>query len=80
MKGLPRPSLLSLAKAIRERRKELGLSQEALAEECGVDRTYISMLERGTRNPSFLNMLKIAAGLKISVSTLTRAYDDTQTD
>ena len=80
MKNPPRSLLLPLAKAIRERRDELGLSQEALAENCGVDRTYISMLERGTRNPSFLNMLKIASGLQTSVSALTRAYDDTRTN
>ena len=80
MKNPPKSSLLKLAKAIRERREELGLSQERLAEECGFDRTYISMLERGTRNPSFLNLLKIASGLKTSVSRLTEAYDGTETD
>jgi transcriptional regulator with XRE-family HTH domain len=74
MKNPPKSNLLLLAKAIRDRREELGLSQERLAEECGFDRTYISMLERGTRNPSFLNLLKIAGGLKTSVSKLTEAY------
>lgn len=74
MKIPPKSNLLLLAKAIRDRREELGLSQERLAEECGFDRTYISMLERGTRNPSFLNLLKIAGGLKTSVSKLTEAY------
>lgn len=74
MKNPPKSTLLLLAKAIRDRREELGLSQERLAEECGFDRTYISMLERGTRNPSFLNLLKIADGLKTSVSKLTEAY------
>jgi transcriptional regulator with XRE-family HTH domain len=80
MKIPPKSSLLPLAKAIRERRVELGLSQERLAEECGFDRTYISMLERGTRNPSFLNLLKIASGLKTSVSKLTEDYDGTETN
>jgi len=79
MKIPPKSSLLPLAKAIRERRVQLGLSQERLAEECGFDRTYISMLERGTRNPSFLNLLKIASGLKTSVSKLTEDYDGTET-
>ena len=80
MKNPPKSSLLALAKAIRDLRGELGLSQERLAEECGFDRTYISMLERGTRNPSFLNLLKIAAGLKTSVSKLTEVYDGTETN
>jgi transcriptional regulator with XRE-family HTH domain len=70
-------SLLPLGEAIRAQREQLGLSQEKLAEQCGFDRTYISMLERGKRNPSLLNLLKLAKGLKTSVSKLTEAYDGT---
>lgn len=58
----------------------LGLSQEKLAERCGFDRTYISMLERGKRNPSFLNLLRLAAGLKTSVSALTEGYNGPHTN
>jgi transcriptional regulator with XRE-family HTH domain len=69
------PKLLApLAEAIRARREVLGLSQEKLAHRCGFDRTYISMLERGKRNPSFLNLLRLAKGLEISVSALTEVY------
>jgi transcriptional regulator with XRE-family HTH domain len=71
-------SLVPLGKVIRARREELGLSQEELAEQCGFDRTYISMLERGKRNLSFLNLLRLARGLKTSVSTLTEVYDGTK--
>ena len=67
-------SLIPLAEAIRRRREELGWSQEKLADRCGFDRTYISMLERGRRNPSFLNLLKLSDGLEISVSALTETY------
>ncbi len=66
--------LLPLSKAIRARRHFLGLSQEKLADRCGFDRTYISMLERGKRNPSFLNLLRLAEGLETSVSSLTAEY------
>lgn len=76
LKTPPKIFLLPLAKAIRGRRKQLGLSQESLAEACGFDRTYISMLERGTRNPSLQNLFKIASGLKTSVSKLTEVYDE----
>ncbi len=67
--------LIPLGKAIRVRREKLGLSQEKLAERCGFDRTYISMLERGKRNPSLINLLKLAEGLQTSVSKLTEVYD-----
>ena len=68
-------SLLPLGRAIRAQREKLRLSQEKLAERCGFDRTYISMLERGKRNPSLLNLLKLAVGLQTSVSKLTEVYD-----
>lgn len=72
---MPMPkSLIPLAEAIRRRREKLGWSQEKLADRCGFDRTYISMLERGRRNPSFLNLLKLSDGLETSVSALTEVY------
>lgn len=61
-----------LGKQIKTRRENLGLTQEKLAEKCGLDRTYISLLERGKRNPSYTNLLKVASGLEISISELTK--------
>jgi transcriptional regulator with XRE-family HTH domain len=69
-------SLIPLGTAIKEHRSALGLTQEQLAERCGFDRTYISMLERGKRNPSLLNLLRLAEGLETSVSKLTEVYND----
>lgn len=63
--------LEALGSKIRNLREKLGISQEAFADVCGFDRTYISMIERGKRNLSFLNLLRVAAGLGISVSQLT---------
>ncbi|MFT3883407.1 MAG: helix-turn-helix transcriptional regulator [Gemmatales bacterium] len=68
-------SLMPLGKAIRARREKLKLSQEELAKRCDFDRTYISMLERGKRNPSLLNLLRLVKGLETSVSKLTEVYD-----
>lgn len=62
--------LEKLGQNIKMHRVSLGLSQEKLADLCGFDRTYISLLERGKRNPSFINLLKIADGLNISLSKL----------
>jgi transcriptional regulator with XRE-family HTH domain len=67
--------LLSIGSAIKAQRTALGLSQEQLAQRCGFDRTYISMLERGKRNPSLLNLLRLAAGLETTVSQLTEVYN-----
>jgi transcriptional regulator with XRE-family HTH domain len=68
-------ALIPLGDAVRKHRENLGLSQEKLAEICDFDRTYISMIERGKRNPSFLNLLRLAEGLGISVSQLTESYE-----
>ena len=53
-------------------RKEKGLTQEALALLCGIDRTYIGRLERGERNPSLLILDKIAKGLEMEISQLLK--------
>ena len=71
--------LIPLGQAIKTQREQLGLSQEKLADRCGFDRTYISMLERGKRNPSLINLLKLVRGLEITLSKLTEIYDGTDT-
>lgn len=73
-------SLIPLGQAIKKQRETLGLSQEKLADRCGFDRTYISMLERGKRNPSLLNLLRLADGLETSVSQLTEVYNGSDTN
>lgn len=62
--------LLNLGKRIKYFRTQSNLSQEKLAHICDFDRTYISLLERGKRNPSYLNLLKLAKGLKIPIYKL----------
>jgi transcriptional regulator with XRE-family HTH domain len=60
----------NLGEAIRERRLRKNISQEALAEIADFDRTYISLLERGARNPSFTNLCRVAAALNVTPSEL----------
>ena len=61
---------IALGKSIRLRRLALGLSQEKLAEATGLHWTYISSIERGKRNVSLLNIVKIAKALGVSPSEL----------
>ena len=56
--------------AVREQRLRLELSQEELADRCGLHRTYVGDVERGVRNVSLVNIDKIAAALKLSIGTL----------
>ena len=62
--------LLSFGKKIRILRISQNLSQEDLAILCGLDRTYISSLERGQRNVSLKNIAILAFALKITLSDL----------
>lgn len=55
---------------VRELRQARGLSQEALAERCDLDRTYISGIERGKRNVSLENLYALARALDVSLARL----------
>ena len=67
------PNLVSLGAAIREARKAKGISQEALAELAGIDRSYMGGIERGEHNLAIINLLKIADALGIKASLLVNA-------
>ena len=54
--------------ALRKRRKQSNISQEKLAELCDLDRTYISLLERGIRQPTLSTIFRLANALGISPS------------
>ncbi|MFE8151956.1 helix-turn-helix transcriptional regulator [Brenneria goodwinii] len=55
---------------VKTLRLQAGLSQEAFADKCGLDRTYISGIERGVRNPTLEVIGVIADGLGINFKTL----------
>lgn len=62
--------LVSFGRKVQMRCKELKLSQEQLAEEAGLHRTYIGMIERAEKNVTLVNIEKIAKALKISIPEL----------
>ena len=62
--------LVSLGAAIRDKRKQIGLSQEALAVDAGLDRSYVGGIERGEHNLTVLNVKKIADALGVKASKL----------
>lgn len=63
---------LRFAKNLRLRRLELGLSQEALADQAGLHRTYIGSVERGERNISIDSMTRLALALGLDLVDLLR--------
>ncbi|MBS1701767.1 MAG: helix-turn-helix transcriptional regulator [Armatimonadetes bacterium] len=64
------PILVKFGHNVRDARLHLGISQEALAFEAGLDRTYMGGVERGERNLGLLNVARIAQALKISPALL----------
>jgi transcriptional regulator with XRE-family HTH domain len=56
--------LVKVGAAIRARRKAVGVSQEALADYAGVDRSHMGKIERGERNVTLLNLVRIAEAMK----------------
>jgi transcriptional regulator with XRE-family HTH domain len=64
------PTLVKLGKNLQKIRKAYGQSQERLAFEAEIDRTYVSQIERGIANPSIVVLKRIAASLDAKLSDL----------
>lgn len=62
--------LLHLGTRLRILRQSRGLSQESFASKIQLDRTYISGLERGKRNPSYLILRRLAEALEVPIENL----------
>lgn len=62
--------LIRLGNRIRQIRLDKKLTQAELAKRCSCNRNYISMLERGERNPSYKSLVMIAKGLGVKVEKL----------
>ncbi len=71
----PQSAQVLFGRNVRKRREEIDLTQEKLAEQAGLDRTYISDIERGARNLSLSSILRIARALGATVSELCHNID-----
>jgi len=63
-------------KVLKQLRTEKKISQEKLAELCNLDRTYISLLERGLRQPTLSTLFKISNALEIALSELIKIVEN----
>ena len=66
------PILCSFGHSVAKYRRAKGLTQEALAKKADLDRTYLSDIERGVRNPGIRNVILIAKALGITPSELMK--------
>ena len=69
-RGVNSDPRVQLGKSVRKKRLALGLSQEALAERADLHWTYIGGIERGERNVSLLNIVRIARALEMTPARL----------
>lgn len=65
------PYLDILGQRIRARRRELGMSQEGLAHEAGLDRSYVGRIERGEHNLTFVALIRLCRAMRCDVAALT---------
>ena len=55
--------LQEFGERVRRSRQKRSMTQQALGDSCGIDRTYVGSLERGERNVALINIVRIAAVL-----------------
>lgn len=70
------PTTLAFGSRVRNLRKARGLSQEALANLCELDRSYIGGIERGERNIGLNNIQKLSIALDVELSELFKDWDE----
>lgn len=68
----------AFGRVLRDRRLAAGLSQEKLALEAGIDRTFVSLLERGGRQPTLSTLWRLADALALMPSDLVRGVEKAQ--
>jgi len=67
---------LAFGKVLREVRKQSGLTQEQLALAAEIDRTFVSLIERGERQPTIRVLFKLAAAMRVPAAQLIQMTED----
>jgi transcriptional regulator with XRE-family HTH domain len=67
---------VALGLAVRDLRRRVGISQEELGYRSGMHRTYVGGIERGERNPSWMNIVKLAQALAVAPAELVARAQD----
>jgi transcriptional regulator with XRE-family HTH domain len=70
------PELITFGHTVRRLRRARKLSQEELGFAAGLDRSYVGGVERGERNLSLLNLVRLARGLGLSLAELLKDFED----
>ena len=70
----------ALGRAVADRRHELGLTQEQLANDTDLHQRWISNVETGKRNPSYASLRRLATGLELSASELIARAEQIEAD
>lgn len=71
-------ALVALGQSVRALREKMGISQEELAHQSGLHRTYVGSVERGERNVSLLNIRALADALGVQAWELLRSAEKTR--
>jgi transcriptional regulator with XRE-family HTH domain len=79
MPASPDPQV-ALGRAIRLRREELGLEQQTVALDAGVEPSWISHIESGRQNPAWGTVDRIARALGLSIAQLAQRADELETE
>lgn len=67
---------LAFGKVLRQARKQSGLTQEQLALTAEIDRTFVSLIERGERQPTIRVLFRLAAAMHVSAAQLIQMTED----
>ena len=68
-------TLIQFGRNVARLRSQAGLSQDKLAEKADLDRTYLSGIERGVRNPGIKIVIRLARALRVTVDQLCKGVD-----